>query len=201
MKTLRNKLRQMRNHLSMTEQQQHSRQIIKQIVACPLYQQATTLACYLAIDGEVALDQLLPHLERDSKKCYLPVILSKNPAIMKFAPYHKNTPLEKKEFSILEPIYNKKSLKIAPQLDLILTPLVAFDQQGNRMGMGGGFYDRALQHLSIHQLSIHQQQKSLSIKPKLLGIAHELQGVEHLNIEQWDIPLDAIVTEQRLHYF
>ena len=83
-------------------------------------------------------------------------------------------------------------------MDLVLAPLVAFDEQGNRMGMGGGFYDRALQHLkSTNTGSL----KRRPLKPKVIGIAHELQKVANLHSQSWDITLNAIVTEKRLSYF
>ena len=66
------------------------------------------------------------------------------------------------------------------ELDIIFTPLVAFDRQGNRLGMGGGFYDRTLQQW---------QQKSFIP----VGLAHQCQQVEKLPVETWDIPLERIL--------
>ena len=117
---------------------------------------------------------------------------------MAFAPYNKNTRLRKNSFGILEPVYQKKHLKSARQLDLVLAPLVAFDPMGHRMGMGGGYYDRALNHLR------RQGQNSRSIRkhhPLFVGIAHEIQQVDVLQAQPWDIPLHAIVTEKGLRYF
>ncbi len=113
---------------------------------------------------------------------------------MRFAPYEKNTRLRKNCFGILEPVYQKKQLKPARQLDLVLAPLVGFDGQGNRMGMGGGFYDRALQHLK-------QQSTAGNLRPKYVGIAHEVQKVAQLESHHWDIQLHAIITERQLSYF
>ncbi len=118
---------------------------------------------------------------------------------MAFAPYDKNTRLRKNSFGIPEPVYQKKHLKSARQLDLVLAPLVAFDPLGHRMGMGGGYYDRALNHLR------QQGQNNQSIVRKhhqlYVGIAHEIQQVEALQAQPWDIPLHAIVTEKGLRYF
>ena len=114
---------------------------------------------------------------------------------MGFAPYDKGTRLRKNCFGILEPVYQKKQLKTALQMNLILAPLVGFDEQGNRMGMGGGYYDRALQHLKSGD------SRSRSFKPGFVGIAHEIQKVHKLESHTWDIALNAIVTERRLSYF
>jgi 5-formyltetrahydrofolate cyclo-ligase len=73
-------------------------------------------------------------------------------------------------------------------MDLILLPLVAFDEKGNRMGMGGGFYDRSLANI--------QQQNQ---RTQLIGLAHEIQKTDQLVVQSWDIPLHAIATEDRLY--
>jgi len=114
---------------------------------------------------------------------------------MGFAPYEKNTRLKKNCFGVLEPRYQKKQLKTARQLDMILAPLVGFDEQGNRMGMGGGFYDRALQHLKGKKQAMKRKH------PVFIGVAHEIQNVPQLDSQSWDIPLHAIVTERRFKYF
>jgi 5-formyltetrahydrofolate cyclo-ligase len=77
-------------------------------------------------------------------------------------------------------------------LDLILTPLVAFDDQGNRLGMGGGFYDRTLAYLGRRK---HWK------KPRLIGTAHAFQQVARLPHESWDVPLHGVVTEKALLSF
>ena len=114
---------------------------------------------------------------------------------MAFAPYEKNTQLRKNCFGVLEPLYQKKQLKTARQLDMILAPLVGFDEQGNRMGMGGGFYDRALYHLKCKNPAAQRS------RPMFVGIAHEIQNVPQLDSQSWDIPLHAIITERRFKYF
>jgi len=71
-------------------------------------------------------------------------------------------------------------------LDLILTPLLAFDQQGNRMGMGAGYYDRSFAFRRYRQ----QWQQ-----PRLVGTAWSFQEQQQLNAQPWDVPLDALVCE------
>lgn len=192
--TLRQHLRHKRRQLSKIQQHQHAQAITQRIIHSRLYKQSRHIALYLSNDGEVDLSPLINKLLSHYKKCYLPVILSRRHAIMSFALYERHTRLKKNCFGILEPVYQKKHLKAARQMDLLLAPLVGFDVQGNRMGMGGGFYDRALQHLSQHKAANMR-------RPKFVGIAHEVQKVAHLESRQWDIPLHAIVTERQLSYF
>jgi 5-formyltetrahydrofolate cyclo-ligase len=78
----------------------------------------------------------------------------------------------------------------ARELDLILLPLVAFDESGQRLGMGGGFFDRSLAFLAWRQ---HWR------KPHLIGLAYDFQKVAALPREPWDVPLDAVVTDQNVY--
>lgn len=193
-KLLRQTLRQRRRHLSPIEQHRHAKQIVQRIIHSKYYKLARDIAIYLPNDGEVDLTLLMLRLQQDYKKCYLPVILSTAHGQMAFAPYHRHTRLRKNTFNILEPIYQSKQLRKSQNLDLVLAPLVGFDEQGNRLGMGGGFYDRALQHLK-------KQHHSHYTKPRFVGVAHELQKVATLDSNYWDIPLHAIVTEKQLKHF
>ena len=86
----------------------------------------------------------------------------------------------KNKFGILEPKLNVQNVLPLDELDILFTPLVAFDKQGNRLGMGGGFYDRTLQNW-----------QNASFIP--VGLAHQCQQVELLPIEAWDVPLHRIL--------
>jgi 5-formyltetrahydrofolate cyclo-ligase len=192
---LRQSLRQQRRHLSRLVQHRHSNIICERFIHSRLFTHLHDIALYLSADGEVDLSPLINKLHSGTKRCYLPVILCKHSAGMAFAPYDKNTPLRTNHFGILEPVYQKKHLRNARQLDVILTPLVGFDNQGNRMGMGGGFYDRALAHL------VNNKTGRKSVRPRVIGIAHELQRLEAIQQRPWDIPLQAVITERQFQYF
>jgi 5-formyltetrahydrofolate cyclo-ligase len=93
-------------------------------------------------------------------------------------------------FGILEP---DPSLHIDPRsLDLVLTPLVAFDDHGVRIGVGRGYYDRCFRFLRTRRTWR---------RPKLLGVAYELQHVPQIAQEPWDVPLWGAVTEARVRRF
>lgn len=89
-------------------------------------------------------------------------------------------------YGILEPRLNVLDVLPANQLDVICTPLVAFDGSGQRLGMGGGYYDRTL---------APWYQSGNGAKP--VGIAHDCQRVETLPVEAWDVPLPEILTPSR----
>jgi 5-formyltetrahydrofolate cyclo-ligase len=109
-----------------------------------------------------------------------------------FTPYAADSELVQNRFGIPEPRVLPRRRVPPWRLDLILVPLVGFDSAGNRLGMGGGFYDQTLAFL---------QRRSHWRKPRLLGIAYDFQQLDQLPAEPWDIPLDGIATESRIHLF
>ena len=182
---LRCEKRALRQALSPAIQHQHSQALRSQIIQEKIYRNAKTIGCYLTNDGEINPHLIIEHAWFLGKKVYLP-ILSPLKNQLHFAPYETSSKFKLNRFNIPEPICKPSQWKTARQLDLLLVPLVAFDASGNRIGMGGGFYDRSLAHLK------HRQYWK---KPRLIGLAHECQKVDKLNVESWDIPLDQIISE------
>ncbi|MBL7004068.1 MAG: 5-formyltetrahydrofolate cyclo-ligase, partial [Gammaproteobacteria bacterium] len=150
------------------------------------------IALYLPSDGEISPLPLLHNKIVKNINFYLPILSKLAFQGLKFGVYHPNSILAPNKFSINEPVVHNKTLKSAEQLDVILLPLVAFDAQGNRMGMGGGYYDRALQ--------IRKTREGWR-KPLLIGLAHDVQQSQLIENNAWDIPLDAIATESGLVWF
>jgi 5-formyltetrahydrofolate cyclo-ligase len=185
--TLRSTLRQQRANLSPALQKQKSESIVQHIQQSQVFKSATHIAFYSPVQGEV---NPLPVTQLNSKIIankyfYLP-ILQGNEAPLLFAPFSNQSEWLNNRFEIPEPVYKKSELITADALDLVLMPLLGFDKQGNRLGMGGGFYDRTF--------AFKKQKNS---KPTLMGIAYDFQEVESLKAEDWDIPLDYMVTESQ----
>lgn len=190
-KSLRQQIREKRRALSNAEREQAAFLLCERIASSRLFQQSKHIALYLENDGEMSLDLLIKHAWQQGKQCYLPVLAEPNTQRLWFIPYTPETKLKNNRFGIPEPIHSH-SLRIRKtlSLDLILMPLVAFDERGNRMGMGGGFYDRTLAFLR-HRRYWH--------KPNLLGIAYEFQKQQRLETNPWDIPLQAVATEKNIY--
>jgi len=186
---LRKNLRQQRRTLSKEQQHHHARQLANHLAHSPLFRPTQHIACYLANDGEIDLSPLMQRAWKMGKHCYLPILGEGKEKRMWFAPYESDTPLKANRYGIPEPVCHASDWLEPHQLDLVLMPLVGFDNQGNRLGMGGGFYDRSFAFLN--------QPHSIK-KPRLVGIAHELQRVAALPFESWDVPMNAIVTEAGL---
>lgn len=188
-KELRQRIRAHRNALPKAESQRAARDLAKRIVALPIFTAARHIAGYLANNGEMDPAPILEQAFALNKRVYLPVLLGKQEP-MGFAPYWPQTKLKPNRFGIPEPDIPLENMLSPKQLDLVVTPLVAFDHNGNRLGMGGGFYDRTFAFLN---------QPPYPAKPCLLGVAYELQKVTELVCQPWDVPLAAIVTEAAIY--
>jgi 5-formyltetrahydrofolate cyclo-ligase len=143
-------------------------------------------AAYLTNDGEIDPLPMMRVLIQRKRRCFLPIIVPLRRPLLRFGELKPNGRLKSNRFGILEPqVSPQASLKIG-QLDWVFVPLVAFDRTGNRLGMGGGFYDATLDVLRHRR---HGQ------RPRLIGLAHEFQRVKSLNVDSWDVPLHGIVTD------
>ncbi|MGI2257892.1 5-formyltetrahydrofolate cyclo-ligase [Shewanella sp. GXUN23E] len=183
---LRRRIRQQRAALSPAQQTEAAHRLVDVLLPELLRCQVKQLAIYLANDGELNTFPLIQALWQHHIKVALPVLHPFSPGHLLFLQYHPNSPMTANRYGIAEPRLDLTQLVPLHQLDLILTPLVAFDEQGNRLGMGGGFYDRTL--ASPHA-------------PAAMGIAHECQRVAQLPVESWDIPLARIATPAALYQF
>ena len=188
---LRKKIRQARRSLSVNEQKQHAAEAFRLARSSPLFLQSKRIAAYIAADGELNPSPLLDYAASCKKEIYLPVLRPFSNNSLWFSRYLSGDRLLPNRFSIDEPNISRYPPVPLWTLDLILLPLVAFDNKGHRLGMGGGYYDRTLARLKQH---------ARLPQPKLFGYAHECQKSSRIKINQWDIPLDGIITEKRIYY-
>lgn len=154
-------------------------------------QRAKRVALYLPNDGEIDPTPLIPWLKRRGTRVHLPVLKPLSLNQLWFVHYHAATPMVVNRYGIPEPEtrFGAHRARRTPAwaLDVILLPLVGFDERGQRMGMGGGFYDRTLAFT-----------RRPGPCPRLIGLAHDCQRVERLPAASWDVPLDAIVSDARV---
>lgn len=183
--TLRLQLRAKRRGLSAQQQSSAAVAVAAQVQSLRVFQRANTIALYIANDGELSPEILLQQCGQLGKQCYLPVVAENQQ--MSFALYQQGARLQANQFGILEPLSCAPRIR-AEDLDLVFMPLVGFDRSGARLGMGGGYYDRAFDFLDS------AGGRPQAREPKLFGLAHSLQEVERLEVASWDIPLDAIIT-------
>lgn len=181
-RALRQQMRARRRALSPRDQARAASQLARQISRLPGYKRAHKIAVYLASDGEIALTPLIRRAAMQGKRCYLPRITGKG--AMDFHRYRPGQALFTNTYGLAEP-GSRQPRRALRQVDIVLLPLVAFDRQGGRLGMGGGFYDRALTRCRGAN------------RPLFVGVAHDFQEVGRVPTDAWDIPLDWLITPQR----
>ncbi|WP_219558620.1 5-formyltetrahydrofolate cyclo-ligase [Klebsiella michiganensis] len=181
---IRQQIRQRRRALTPEQQTQFALQAADRMMAYPPVLLAQTVAVFLSFDGELDTRPLIDQLWRAGKRVYLPVLHPFSPGNLLFLHYHPSSDLVVNRLNIREPKLDVRDVLPLSQLDVLVTPLVAFDAAGQRLGMGGGFYDRTLQNWRQHRL-------------QPVGYAHDCQQVNALPTEQWDIPLPAVITPSK----
>ena len=184
---LRKLLRSKRRSLSLSQQTQAAQQLYQQLAQHPLFRRAQHVAFYIASDGEIDPALLMREAWRRGKHVYLPVLARWPKTTMMFQRVRPIQQWEKNRFGILQPRWCVADQRAVWSLDAVFLPLVGFDQQGGRLGMGGGFYDRCFADL-------HQRHRLAT--PQRIGLAHACQQVERLPVASWDVPLHAVVTDQ-----
>jgi len=187
---LRRHLRQQRRAVGTDARAQAAEQLAVQLLNTREFRASRNIACYLPNDGEIETEVVIEHIRRLHKRCYLPVLSRLTHDRLWFATYAPNAELVIDRLGILEPVVPTRALVRAQSLDLLLLPLVGFDDSGHRLGMGGGFYDRSLEFLRHRR---HWR------KPHVIGLAYDFQKVSALPRDAWDIPLNAIVTDRSVY--
>lgn len=183
---LRRQLRQARRALTPLQQRLAAQALYRQLAQHPLFRRAKHIALYLPADGEIDPRPLMKAAQQHGKATYLPVLSDWPRTHMTFQQVGIGERWVRNRFDIAEPQADRRRQRPAWALDLLLLPLVGFDPQGGRLGMGKGFYDRTLAYLGMRK---NWQ------KPTLLGLAHECQKVDKLELASWDVPLMGIVTD------
>lgn len=178
---LRSSHRANRAALNSATQTDNAAALLQQIIKRTEYQSARHVAAYIAIRGEINLSALIDAGVAGGKQFYLPVLRGD---LMHFVPWSPDQPLQKKGFGLLEPSTPVSEAVDPRDLDLVLAPLVVFDPRCNRIGQGGGYYDRTFVH----------KKQSPAEGPTLMGVAHDSQCEPQLQPQSWDVPLDLVIT-------
>jgi 5-formyltetrahydrofolate cyclo-ligase len=178
---LREELRRQRRALGPHEQSAAARAAAFNFTRIPSWKKARRIALYLASDGEIDTSAVSANCRAAGKQLFLPVIGETN--LMEFAEWTQGERLTANRYGIPEPPRTARRCAVEA-LDIIVLPLVGWDSTGGRLGMGGGFYDRALAGVK---------------GPLLVGLAHTVQQLPRVPRDDWDVPLDFVVTGDALH--
>lgn len=181
---IRRQIRAQRRTLNDRDRSLRSHALCLHLARSGLLARTRRVACFWPNDGEVDLSALFPRLWQYGARVYLPVVAG---ARLWFAPFHPHTRLADNRFGIPEPVASRRHACPLLALDLVLMPLVAFDARGNRLGMGGGYYDRTFASRA-HRTHLR--------RPLLIGAAFAFQRIDHIEARPWDVVLDAAITDQ-----
>ena len=189
---LRQQLRQARRDLVPNQRAAATQATLDRIRKLRRYQRSRCIAMYAGVGGELCPLALADGAIAHGKTVCLPVLHPARRGYLLFCRWTPGDAMQTNRFGIEEPVPTAINIVSTRQLDLVLVPLVGFDAIGNRIGMGGGFYDRSFAFRN--RLSIWR-------RPFLLGIGFELQHVDAITRQPWDVRLDAAVTETTYRSF
>lgn len=183
---LRGILRRQRRSLSVAEHAARSRKAERAIARMHRFAAGSRIAVYLPVDREADTALLIAAARRRRMRIYVPVVVDRRHRVIKFHPLSRR--LRRGAYGIPVPAAPVRPIG-ARWLDLVVLPLVGVDGAGHRLGMGGGFYDRAF---------AFRWQRGAWRGPRLIGLAFDCQRVDSIAAEHWDLRLDGLATESGL---
>ena len=182
---LRKQIIAQRKALEVDEIQYKSKRMGEHLTRFEGFQNAVHIAFYLPVSGEADPTGLQEISEDPVRTFYLPVLHKIKKNELHFVKVDEKSEFATNKFGIAEPQYSANNEIKANKLDIVIMPLASFDKQGNRIGMGGGYYDRTFAF----------KQGKNGLKPLLIGYAYEFQYSNIIKPECWDVKMDGVVTE------
>lgn len=171
-----------RQQLSLKTVSSLSVKIIDKLLNTQLYKEAHSLFTYVSVKNEVDTLYLITRALNDQKKVVVPKTYKEG--IMRFYEIQSLEDLKTSHFGLLEPIHTDN--EVTPdETTLILVPGVVFDYSCNRIGYGAGYYD---QYLKSYPWA------------KTIGLAYESQVIESIPYNEYDIPLNYVLTEHHQYF-
>lgn len=186
---LRRRLKIRRRQLSEYQVAEAAVSVNKQLWQLPELSRGYRIGCYLSVNGEVNCDKFIRTAWMRKKRIFVPVLRKNDMGFFQFNP---DDSLQNNRFGIPEPSQKTSTYISAKNLDIILVPLLGFDSKGNRLGMGGGYYDRIL---------AFTKDRSTFRRPLLIGLGYDFQQAEALKHNRWDIPMHLVVTQGKTYRF
>lgn len=181
---LRKELLSKRDKLTERKMEIKSSMIKKRLFGLKEFKSANFIFFYAAFRSEVKTEPMIKEALKSGKRVALPIVSKKKNRLLiselkdydkELAPGYYNIPEQKKKY---------QRLKLLHEIDLVILPGVGFDKNGNRLGYGGGFYDRLLSETD-HRVT-------------LIGLAYEVQIAPEIHRSPHDVMVDKIITEKRI---
>ena len=177
-KILRKKMRSMRESMPKEDRDKASHEIVSRLIENPVYQQSTTIMAYASMPEEIQLNELFDHAFANNKILAIPLIIGRGTMRPVFLPTIED--LVVGDFGIMTVRQDCRTFVEFNDIDCIIVPGAAFDRKGNRLGLGGGYYDRFLKRVP---------------NAKRIALAFDYQLIESVPAESHDTKMNIIITE------
>lgn len=187
--SIRTSIRKARREIPPAYRAAASSRICESFSRLEVFKAAQRIGGFLAFDGEADPLGLMILACEDAKQVYVPVMRGKGQPLS-FAPWHPGIAMKPNGFGILEPDVAESDWIGGSELELVITPLVAFDKYLNRIGVGAGYYDRTFGFLK------EAEQRTAT---RLIGFAFEMQKLKKIESNPWDVSLHGVVTEAQVY--
>ena len=182
MSPIRRKALAARRQMRREDRARSSSIICRRILHSREFFASKVIACYLPMVDEVDTLQIIERGWRANKRIFVPVLHGREK--MFFREIRPETTLRRNSYGLWEP---QSGDEISPRnLDVVITPTVAYDENNNRVGMGGGYFDRCFSFL---------RNRRHWLRPKLIGVAFACQKVEKISPNVWDIRLYKVFSD------
>lgn len=180
--TIRKKVLDQRRNIEVEEKREWDQLIFTSLVNSDFYIEAKRIFIYVSYENEVETKDIIQYSLDNKKEIYVPKTNIKEKT-MKAIKINSLDELIVDNYGILEPKdVDKKS--ISDKFDLIIMPGLAFDRNGNRIGYGGGYYDKYISNLNYKVLKI--------------ALSYDLQLFKNIKSENHDIKVDCIITNKEI---
>jgi len=190
LRALRRGLLRRRQAVPVAGRRAAERSIARRLHRLRVFQPGARVGIYMAMRGEVDLARAIAAAFRVGARLFSPRITSRRRRVMIFVPMQPRMRMIRNAFGIAEPASRSGCRPAPTMLDTVIVPLVGFDRRGNRLGMGLGYYDRALRR--------RRERARRWRRPRLIGVAFACQEVNAIEAADWDVPLDFVVTEREI---
>jgi len=188
-RALRRAMAEQREALTPDLREHMAEQAAEFLLDLPEVRQARTIAGFVSTRSEVDTQGLLDQLRRRGHDVVLPRVSTELiPPRLRFHRVENKSDLVFGIFGLLEPGPECPEV-VAQDVDVFLVPGLAFDKRGARVGYGGGYYDELAAYVRAHPDAT---------TALFVGLAFDFQLLETCPTGEWDVPLDCIVTDERV---
>ena len=185
-KALRKMMIERRDTLSVHLRAKAESAIIESLIKLDVIHEKKFITSFVSFKGEVEMQGINAYILSQNATLLLPRIVKGQPD-MTFHQVDDLSTLIRNSYGILEPDPKRHPVIAYDSIDCVLTPGVAFDKKGFRLGYGGGYYDRFFSQIT-------------KATPKI-GIAYEIQVLDQLPVQAYDMPITQLITETGIRQF